>query len=94
MLRVTALDVPSVMQPGDTIAPTFQITNLGSASTASQGSVQVALVESTTPDFNLGSKIIALYTLPKAIPGQSAAPVVANAHHHARLFNGEATTTA
>ncbi len=88
MLRVTALDVPSVMQPGDTIAPTFQITNLGSASTASQGSVQVALVESTTPDFNLGSKIIVLYTLPNAIPGQSAAPVVASAHHHARLFNG------
>ena len=88
MLRVTALDVPSVMQPGDTIAPTFQITNLGSASTASQGLVQVALVESTTPDFNLGSKIIALYTLPNAIPGQSTAPVVASAHHHARLFNG------
>jgi hypothetical protein len=89
MLRVTALDVPPVMQPGDTIAPTIQITNLGSASTAAQGPVQVALVESTTPDFNLGSKIIALYTLSSAIPGQSSAPIVANAHHHARLFGGK-----
>jgi hypothetical protein len=89
MLRVTALDVPPVMQPGDTIAPTIQITNLGSASTAPQGPVQVALVASTTPDFNLGSKIIATFTLPNAIPAQSAAPIVANAHHHTRLFGGK-----
>ena len=58
------------MQPGDTIAPTFQITNVGTASTASQGPVQVALVASVTPDFNLGSSIVAIYTLPSAIPGR------------------------
>ncbi len=68
-LRATALDVPAVMQPGDTIAPTFQITNLGTASTDTPGPVQVALVASVTPDFNLGSSIVALYTLPSGIPG-------------------------
>ena len=85
-LRTTALDVPSVMQPGDTIAPTFQITNLGTASTTAQGPVQVALVASVSPDFNLGSSIVALYTLPSAIPGASDAPVGNTARHHARLF--------
>ena len=74
-LRTTALSVPSVMQPGDTIAPTFQITNLGTASTDSQGPVQVALVASVTPDFNLGSSIVAIYTLPSAIAGSSDTPV-------------------
>jgi hypothetical protein len=85
-LRATALDVPPVMQPGDTITPTFQVTNLGTASTAAQGPVEVALVASTTPDFNLGSSIVALYTLPQAIPGQSTVPVRTTARHHRRLF--------
>ena len=75
MLRTTALDVPPVMQPGDTIVPTFQITNLGTASTDTQGPVQVALVASVSPDFNLGSSIVALYTLPSGIPGASDTPV-------------------
>ena len=86
MLRVTALDVPPVMQPGDTIAPTFQVTNLGTAGTDVQGPVQVALVTSVTPDFNLGSSIVALYTLPSGIPGQSSAPIANTARHHRRLF--------
>ena len=86
MLRVTALDVPTVMQPGDTIAPTFQVTNLGTAATDVQGPVQVALVASVTPDFNLGSSIVALYTLPSGIPGQSSAPIANSARHHRRLF--------
>jgi hypothetical protein len=86
LLRTTALDVPSVMQPGDTITPTFQITNFGTAGTNSQGPVQVALVASTTPDFNLGSSIVAFYTLPEGIPGQSSTPTKINARHHGRLF--------
>jgi len=45
----------------------------------------VALVASTTPDFNLGSSIVGLYTLPDGIPGQSDTPVTNNARHHARL---------
>jgi hypothetical protein len=88
-LQATALDVPDVMQPGDTIAPTFQITNLGTAGTASQGPVQVAIVASVTPDFNLGSSIVALYTLPAGIPGQSSAPVKGSARHHARLYGSK-----
>jgi hypothetical protein len=88
-LQATALDVPDVMQPGDTIAPTFQITNLGTAGTDSQGPVQVAIVASITPDFNLGSSIVALYTLPAGIPGQSSAPVKGSARHHARLYGSK-----
>lgn len=84
-LQATALDVPDSMQPGDTIVPTFQITNLGTANTDTQGPVQVALVASVTPDFNLGSSIVALDTLPSGIPGQSSAPVKNSARHHARL---------
>ena len=82
-LQATALDLPDALQPGDTVVPTFQITNLGTANTDTQ--VQVALVASVTPDFNLGSSIVALYTLP-AIPGQSSAPVKNSARHHARLY--------
>ncbi|MFO0890705.1 MAG: hypothetical protein U0790_16370 [Isosphaeraceae bacterium] len=84
-LAVTALDVPPVMQPGDTIAPTFQVTNIGSASTAAQGPVEVALVASTSPDFNLGSSIVALYTITDPIPGASGFAAPNTARHHRRL---------
>ena len=90
-LRVSALDVPPVMQPGDTITPTFRVTNLGTAGTNSQGPVEVALVASVTPDFNLGSSIVALYTLPQGIPGQSSTPVQGTARHHRRLRGGLAS---
>src|SRR5262249_53013943 len=69
-LRVAGFGVPTVMQPGDTIAPVLQIANLGSA--AAPAGVQVAVVASVTPDFNLGSSIVALYTLPSAIPAGSS----------------------
>jgi len=88
-LQATALDVPDALQPGDTVAPTFQITNLGTANTDTQGPVQVALVASMTPDFNLGSSIVGLYTLPAGIPGQSNAPVANSARHHARLYESK-----
>ncbi len=88
-LQATALDLPDALQPGDTVAPTFQITNLGTANTATQGPVQVALVASVTPDFNLGSSIVGLYTLPAGIPGQSSAPVANSARHHARLYESK-----
>jgi hypothetical protein len=73
-LTATALGVPPVMQPGDTIRPTIQITNLGSGGTAPLGPVEVALVASVTPDFNLGSSIVALYTVTDNIPGLSNTP--------------------
>lgn len=85
-LRATALDVPATLQPGDTIVPTFQITNLGPASTNAQGPVQVALVASVSPDFNLGSSIVALYTLPNGVPGASDAPTKVSHRRHGRLF--------
>ena len=85
-LQATALDLPDELQPGDTVVPTFQITNLGTANTNTQAPVQVALVASVTPSFTLGSSIVALYTLPAGIPGQSSAPVKNSARHHARLY--------
>jgi hypothetical protein len=96
LLTATALDVPPVMQPGDTIAPTIQITNLGTAGTSSQGPVEVALVASTTPDFNLGSSIVALYTITDDIPGASAATTGLTGRRHGRVlgssFNAENVT--
>jgi hypothetical protein len=85
-LQATALDLPDSMQPGDTVVPTFQITNLGTANTDTQAPVQVALVASVTPSSTLGSSIVALYSLPAGIPGQSSAPVRNSARHHARLY--------
>lgn len=89
-LQTTALDVPAAMQPGDTIAPTFQITNLGTASTAAQGPIEVALVASTSPDFNLGSSVVALYTIDQAIPAQSNAATRVGLKRHPRLYGSNA----
>lgn len=86
MLRATALAVPPVMQPGDTIAPTIRIANVGSAGTLAQGPVEFALVASVTPDFNLGSSIIAQYTWNDDIPGQSDTPIQTRARRHRKLF--------
>ena len=70
-LVVTALDVPPVMQPGDTIQPNVRIANLGPADTNLQGPVLVELVASTTPKFNSGSSVISTFSVPN-IPGTSA----------------------
>jgi hypothetical protein len=67
------LDVPPVMQPGDTINPNIRIDNLGPADTAVQGPVTVDLIASTTPTFNSGSTIIASYTVAD-IPGIQNTP--------------------
>jgi hypothetical protein len=76
-LRAIALYVPAVMQPGDTISPTIQVENLGTAATDVQGPVQVALVASVTPTFTLGSSIVALYTVDN-IPSVSETPTGGN----------------
>jgi len=73
-LQAIALYVPDVMQPGDTISPTIQVENLG---TAASGPVQVALVASVTPSFTLGSSIVALYTVDN-IPSVSQTPTKGN----------------
>jgi hypothetical protein len=85
-LRVTALDLPSTMQPGDTVVPTIQITNLGTA--PAPAGTQVALVASVTPTFTLGSSIVALYTLPSAIPAQSSATLSLRGKHGNFLSRG------
>ena len=54
-------DAPPVMQPGDTIQPNIRITNIGPGDTATQGTLQVALVASTTKTFTSGSSIVYLY---------------------------------
>ena len=69
-LVVTAVDFPPVIQPGDTIAPTIRIANLGPASTAIQGPVTVELVASTTRKFTSGSSVVGTYTVTN-IPGIS-----------------------
>ena len=72
-LAAVGLDVPPVMQPGDTIQPNIRIANFGPVDTSAQGPVQVALVASTTPTFTAGSSIVALYSV-QNVPAQSLAP--------------------
>ena len=62
-LLTVGLDLPPVMQPGDTVQPNIRITNIGPGDTAPQGIVQVALVASTTPNFTSGSSIVYLDSL-------------------------------
>lgn len=69
-LAAVGLDVPPVMQPGDTIQPNIRVANFGPADTLAQGPVQVAIVASTSPRFTSGSSIVALYSVPN-IPGAS-----------------------
>ena len=67
-LLSTGLDVPPVMQPGDTIAPVIKVTNFGTVDTAQQGPVLVALVASTTPNFGPGSQVLETFTDPNIPP--------------------------
>ena len=62
-LVATGLDVPPVMQPGDTIDPSIRIDNLGPADTLPQGPVTVDLIASTSRTFNTGSSVVASYTV-------------------------------
>ena len=73
-LQAVDLEVPSVLQPGDTIAPTISVANLG---TAPSGPIQVALVASTTKNFTVGSSIVALYNITN-IPPASQTPTGAS----------------
>ncbi len=83
-LRAVTLDVPQGLQPGDTVAPYIQVANLGTMGVPADTPVEVALVASTTPDFNLGSSIVAVYTLTNGIPGANAAPAPSFGHHFRR----------
>jgi hypothetical protein len=71
-LRATALNLPSSLQPGDTVEPNITITNLGTAPTS--GPFLVDLVASTTPNFTVGSSIVAQYEITSSIPAASQVP--------------------
>ncbi len=60
------------MQPGDTIQPTIR-SRTSARPTPSQ-TVQVALVASTSPNFTVGSSIVALYSITSSIPSAAAVP--------------------
>jgi hypothetical protein len=75
-LRAITFSTPPVMQPGDTIAPTVQIENFGTADTTSP--VEVALVESLTPNFTVGSQIIESMTISSSIAALSNTPTSGN----------------
>jgi len=62
-LRAVGLDLPPVIQPGDTVQPNIRITNIGPGDTGPQGTVQVALVASTSRNFTSGSSIVYLDNL-------------------------------
>jgi hypothetical protein len=85
-LRAITLDVPERLQPGDTVAPYIQIANLGTAGVPAGTPVEVALVASTTPDFNLGSSIISVYTVANGIPGTNSTPLPTLGHHFRRAI--------
>jgi hypothetical protein len=68
---VALFNVPPVMQPGDTIVPTISIANLGPADT---GPLTVAIVSSTRPDVNAGSRIVTTYTIPNVPSAAQARP--------------------
>ncbi len=93
-LRATELSIPSNLQPGDTIAPTITLTNYGTASSGSP--IQVALVASTTPNFTIGSSIVALYSVQVNLPPASAVPpggVIAAFSQTANPLNNSFTFT-
>lgn len=73
-LRAVTLDLPANLVPGDTIFPFVQIANTGSAAVPAGTPVDVALVASTTPDFNLGSSIVAVETIETGFPGVNNTP--------------------
>jgi hypothetical protein len=79
-LRVVSFDLPDRgLIPGDVIAPRIQVANIGNASVTED--VEVAVVASTSPDFNVGSSIVSLYTIPGGIGGVNSTPLPIAARH-------------
>jgi hypothetical protein len=72
-LQVTALDIPSPLQPGDVIAPTIRIANLGTANIDAQGPVTVELVASLNKTFGPGDSVVGSFVI-NSLPGLSGVP--------------------
>jgi hypothetical protein len=62
-LVAVGLDVPPVMQPGDSIQPNIEIANFGAANTALQGPVTVLLVATPRRNSLQGAQIVDTYTI-------------------------------
>jgi hypothetical protein len=67
-LFAIALDVPPVMQPGDTIQPNIKIANFGTANPSIQGTFDVDLVASTDKNFGPGDTILSKFTVSSLAP--------------------------
>ena len=72
-IQTIALDVPSVLNPGDVIQPNIRLANFGTIDTGLQGPVLVELVASLDKNFGPGDSILARYSIDN-IPPISAAP--------------------
>ena len=57
-LQAISMDVPPVIQPGDTVQVNAKIANLGTVDTAPQGPVTVDLVASTDTNFGPGDIVL------------------------------------
>lgn len=73
-LYAVALDVPTVMQPGDVIAPTIRVANFGAANPSEQGTFLVQLVASTDQDFGPGDSVLDTFTI-SSLPPLAAVPM-------------------
>jgi hypothetical protein len=69
-----ALDVPPVMQPGDTIAPVIRIANFGTVDPSLQGTFDVDLVASTDTDFGPGDTVLQRFNV-STVPPLSDVPM-------------------
>ncbi len=72
-LQVVGFDVPSQLEPGDVIAPTIRIANLGAGNPASQGPVLVQLIASLDTTYGPGDAVVGQYAI-TSLPGISGVP--------------------
>ncbi len=72
-LNAIAIQVPDRMQPGDVIAPSFKLANLGATGIPPQGPLLVQLVASTDQNFGPTDVVLASFTIAD-IPPLSAVP--------------------
>jgi hypothetical protein len=67
-LDAIALELPSVLNPGDTIQPNIKIANYGTVETASQAPVTVQLVASLDREFGPGDTVVTSFTIDNILP--------------------------
>ena len=72
-LAAIDIDLPSTIQPGDTVAPALKIANYGTVNTNTQGNVTVLLVASTDLNYGPTDVVLAQYVI-TSLPGLSEAP--------------------